>query len=218
MSDELKELHEARTWLRRLPDAYPKLEDTRLFKLTRLLTAEFVELREVFEKIEIYRDVDEATGTTLDLLGRNILQLRGQTTDETYRALIKSKAARNLSRGDVNDVKEIVAGMLSIDPSEVTLAVLWERDPAEPAAVEVAAPMTPLATFNLTPEQFAAVVQLIVAGGVRASTLLQGTFQLSSVYDELETSDEKGLADLDQTTGGTLGEYYDVRNTPPLPF
>ena len=83
--------------------------------------------------------------------------------------------------------------------------------------MEIAAPLHALAQYQLPPERWAAIMQLIVAAGVRASVLLRGTFQFSSLPAESQYAADKGFADLEQTTGGRLGAYYDAP-TPELPI
>lgn len=178
----MPEHEEARQLIERLPDTYNKSPGGRLFRLFRIIGAELAEVRAALTRTEKYRDIDQATGRTLDYIGSNVQQPRGQLADETYRALIKTKIARNLSRGDVDSVKRIIASMLSIDPSGVELQMGWRDDPPEPAAVTLlSAPLDAIARFGLGPEEFAVIAQRIVAAGVRVGTLLQGTFE----FDDL---------------------------------
>src|SRR5690606_26359548 len=201
---------------RRLPDTYAKEKSSRLFRLFRVIAAEFAQVRGALQTTERYRDIDQAAGYTLDLLGANVGQDRGQVSDYTYRGLIKGRIARNLSSGDVDDITQIVSVMLSIPVSEVTVTPLWRRIEQEPAAVEIAAPLNALAQYQLPPEQWAQLMQLIVAAGVRAAVLLRGTFRFSKFPDQVEYG-EHGFSDVDRTTGGTLGAYYDAP-TPELPI
>ena len=212
-----KELQEARELINRLPDTYAKETSSRLFKFFRVLGAEFAEVRDALTTTEEYRDIDRAAGETLDRIGSNVEQERGQVSDYTYRGLIKGKIARNLSPGDADSIKGIVSVMLSVPVSEVSVTPYWRRVEQEPAAVEIAAPLHALAQYQLPPERWAAIMQLIVAAGVRASVLLRGTFQFSSLPAESQYAADKGFADLEQTTGGRLGAYYDAP-TPELPI
>lgn len=208
-------LDEAKQLLKRLPSNYTKDESSNLAKMLEIVGGQIKSVKDALALAMAYRDVDQATGRTLDNIGRNVKQPRGTVSDATYRALIKAKIARNLSRGDINTLKAIVATMLSTDAGEVSVKPLWET---EPAAVQVSAPLAPLAQFELTPSGFAQIVQEIVAGGVRAATLLQGTFQFSSQPDAVEIDQDKGFAPLDQSTGGTLGAYYDTGDEQKLPI
>lgn len=215
IEDTTGEFAEADALAHRLPDTYNKDRGSRITRLFRIVGQEFAEIRRALRTTEQQRDVDQATGATLEGIGGNVRQPRGQLNDRAYRALIKAKIARHLSPGDVNSIKQVVAAMLDIGTADVGVRQLWHTDPPEPAAVEITAPMDALAQFDLTPTQFAAIMQHIVAAGVRVTSLLGGTFELS---EELEQDEERGLADDDMTIGGTLGEYYDVGDDTELPL
>lgn len=173
---------EAQRLVERLPDTYAKKPGSKVVRFFQIMAGELNAIKDALTTTERYRDVDQATGRTLDRIGSNVRQPRGQLADETYRALIKTKITRNLSRGDVDSVKRIIASMLSIDPSGVELQMGWRDDPPEPAAVTLlSAPLDAIARFGLGPEEFAVIAQRIVAAGVRVGTLLQGTFE----FDDL---------------------------------
>lgn len=183
----MSDREEARQLVERLPDTYNKQQESRIFRLFRVIGAEIAQLRAALTTTETYRDVDQATGATLDRIGRNVGQLRGQARDETYRALIKSRIVRNLSRGDVNSIKRILAATLNISPSDVQITQYWREENPEPAAIEIfGVPLSALGEFSLTHQQFAALVQRIVAAGVRVSTMLEGTFEYSDVPPFIE--------------------------------
>lgn len=100
MADEQLEIQEAEALIRRLPDTYAKQKSSRLFRLFRVIAAQFAQVRTALQTTERYRDIDQAAGYTLDLLGANVGQDRGQVSDYTYRGLIKGRIARNLSSGE----------------------------------------------------------------------------------------------------------------------
>lgn len=216
IEDTTGEFAEAANLAHRLPDTYNKDRGSRITRLFRVVGEQFAGIRRALRTTERMRDIDQATGATLDGIGGNVRQPRGQLHDRAYRALIKAKIARHLSPGDVDSIKEVVAAMLGITPADVGVRQLWRTDPPEPAAVEITAPIHALAQFELSPTQFAAIMQHIVAAGVRVTSLLGGTFELS---EDFETGDEeRGLADDDMTFGGTLGEYYDTGDHAELPL
>ena len=188
--DSTGEVSETISLVRRLPDNYTKKRESVLVRLFRIVGAEFASLRQALLTTEKYHDIDQAVGASLDNIGNDVRQPRGQLNDMAYRAVIKAKIARQLSPGDIDSIKRIVAAMLDVQTADVGLRTLWQADPSEPAAVEVSAPMDALAQFNLTPTQFAGLLQRLVAGGVRVATMLEGTFELS---EELEDDPEKGL-------------------------
>jgi len=215
--DATNEVLETMQLVRRLPSTYTKNPASVLFRLFRIVGTECESLRKALLTTERYRDIDQAEGVTLDRIGSNVRQPRGLLNDVLYRAVIKAKVASQLSPGDLDSIKRIVAAMLGIDVTEVRVKALWRADPPEPAAVEIAAPLHALAKYQLSPERWSALMQLVVAAGVRAAVLLQGTFQLSSLPDESQYDSGKGMSNLEQTTGGRLGAYYDAPS-PDLPI
>lgn len=191
--------------------------ETRIMRLFRLVGQEIAQLRGAFAKTGAYRDLDSATGATLDRIGRNVRQFRGALSDETYRVLIKGKIARNLSRGDVNSVKRVLAVTLGVEPSDIVVEPLWAAAIPEPAAVVITTSLDALANAGLSPKQFAQISQLVVAAGVRVQSLFEGTFQFAA-GDQPEMDPDTGFADEDQTFGGTLGAWFDPGEAPLLPL
>ena len=205
--------------LRRLTDNYSKDPDSNVGKLLNIAATEIEGLEETTDKIRLWRDIDHAEGETLDRIGYNVQQWRGQATDPIYRILIKSKIARNLSDGSVNTIIEVLAITLDVEYDQIQVRELWDDtvDP-EPAAIFVDVPAEPLNEIGFSITQFGRLVNRIVAAGVRASVLFQGTFQFSSSIDSSETDTDTGFADLAQTQGGQLGEIYDPEDDPDLPI
>ena len=198
--------------LLRLTDAYLKNPDSNLGKTLALAAEQIDGLRESVEKIGTWRDIDEAEGATLDAIGYNVQQWRGQATDPVYRILVKSKIARNLSDGSINTIIEVLAITLDTEPENIVISELWET---EPAAIQVDVPTVLLNEVGFSFAQFGRLVNRIVAAGVRANVLLQGTFQFS---DTLTIDAEAGFSDTDQLTGGYFGAVYDPAGDPDLPI
>jgi len=63
--------------LKRLTDNYRKDPQSNVGKLLGIVAGELEEAREALETTENYRDIDQATGVTLDRIGYNFLQYRG---------------------------------------------------------------------------------------------------------------------------------------------
>ncbi|AIQ63323.1 hypothetical protein PSTEL_09730 [Paenibacillus stellifer] len=206
--------------LRRFADTYNKDPNSNLGKLISILHEQLAAVGETLETVRDWRSIDSAAGTTLDKIGTNIVQPRGAATDEVYRVLLKSKIARNLSKTDVNTIIQVLALALDCDYSDIRIQEKFDdlEDP-EPAAINlIRVPTKRLNEVGMSPFQFARIVQKTVAAGVRVALIeLAGTFTLSSQYDVLETS-PLGLADVDMTTGGTLGEVYIPGDDYPLPI
>lgn len=210
--------------LRRLTDAYSRDPNSNLGRLLGIAAGELEDLREAIQTTRSYRDLDLAQGVTLDRIGRNVAQYRGMASDYVYRVLIRSKIARNLSDGSVNTLIRVLAVTLDIEPGQIRITERW---PAEPAAIQVDVPPGSLLAIGFSLTQFGRLVNRIVAAGVRADVLQEGTFVFSSVYaptspEDAEFDDEAGFNDLDEfgeplNIGGQLGAVYDPDDDPDLP-
>jgi hypothetical protein len=205
--------------LRRLTDVFRKDPESNIGKLMAILADQLAKLEQTVQRVEEWRDIDKAEGTTLDRIGENVAQHRGATTDEIYRILIKSKIARNLSKGDINTIITVLSTALDTDPSEIKIEELY-ADPIapEPAAISlIALPLDRINAVGMDPRQFAAIVQKTVAAGVRVGVIeLTGTFEYGAIGDPSDPN--AGFADLDQTMGGTLGAAYSPGLVPDLPL
>ena len=223
--------------LRRITDNYSKDPDSNVGKLLNIAATEIEKLEETADKIRLWRDIDHAEGETLDRIGYNVQQWRGQATDPVYRILIKSKIARNLSDGSINTIIEVLAITLDTDPENIAVKELWDEN--EPAAIQVDVPTEALNEAGFSLIQFGRLANRIVAAGVRANVLLEGTFQFSSDYESVNMDSEKGYAALvigdaygqteyglfrygeyeyDVVDGGYFGAVYDPTEDPDLPM
>ncbi|WP_214780985.1 DUF2612 domain-containing protein [Exiguobacterium sp. S3] len=205
---------------RRLTDTYTKKEDSNIGKVLLLLSEQIDDLNESFVAIENYRDLNQATGSTLDLIGKAIGQPRGKATDEVYRILLRARIARNASDGTTDKIINALALALNTDPSDIRISELTDGGVYEPATVGlVNLPIEALLGAGMTATQFGILLQRVVAAGVRvASVDLTGSFQLSESVDSSVIDNDKGLANLDQTTGGTLSGSFSPEDEVELPI
>jgi len=203
----------------RLTDVFRKDPESNVGKLMAIFADQLQKLEQTVQRVEQWRDIDQAKGTTLDRIGENVGQPRGVATDEIYRILIKSKIARNLSKGDINTIITVLSTALDTDPSEIKIVELY-NDPIEPEPAAISLIQLPLQRINevgMHPAQFARIVQRTVAAGVRVGVIeLVGTFEYGAIGDPPDP--DKGFADIDQTFGGTLGAAYSPGDVPDLPI
>lgn len=190
----------------RLTSNYDKTPGGNVYNLAQLTATMLQENEDVLDTMGNWLDVDQAEGTTLDMHGADIEQDRGQSPDEVYRVLIKSKILRLLSDGAINTIIDFLTFILDCDPAEVKVHELWPD--GKYATLNIEAPVGPISRTGLSVKQFGTLMNLVVAGGVRAEFLFQGTFRFSSVDSTVETS-PFGFSDTAQTSGGTLGTLYD---------
>lgn len=174
------------------------------------------ENEDLLDQMGNWRDIDQAEGKTLDRIGGNVQQVRGQAPDEVYRVLIKSKIKRNLSNGSINTLIDFLSFILQIEANEVDIRELWEvgRD----ATLHIDVPGEAINATGLTAKQFGTLINLVVAAGVKAEVLFEGSFGFSNDYTTSQTADPDGFADDAKTTGGTLGYAYDPSKDYELPF
>lgn len=204
--------------IRKLTDVFSKNIDSNVGKLILLFSEKIEEAENTFYKIESWRDINQAEGATLDLMGKDRSQQRGQVTDEIMRILIKARIARNSSDGTINSIIEALSLSLNASPYTIKIKALWNE--GKPATLMIEdIPLTALNRAGMSITQFGAIAQEVTAAGVRITSVnLTGTFALSSKANELETSLEFGLAPLDQSTGGILGAAFDPNQNIELPL
>ena len=156
--------------LSRLPDNYSREGQINNKKLHQVIYAEYEEIKNVFKDIKTSRDIDQAYGKTLELIGGNVQQPRvvGEN-DELYRLMIKTKIIANLSQGDIETINEI--GKAVLGDSFVSVRETW-NDPAynrEPAGLV----FTLQSRARIIPN----TIERAVAGGV-------GTYWVLILHEE----------------------------------
>lgn len=92
----------------RLPDAYSKDTDSKLFNLLFVPGRELDSIFDTAEKIQLWHDIDNARGKTLDLIGTNVQELRGGKDDIEYRKFLKLRIIINLSGGEIPTFNEVM--------------------------------------------------------------------------------------------------------------
>ncbi|NMB46639.1 MAG: DUF2612 domain-containing protein [Firmicutes bacterium] len=197
--------------MEKLTDNYNKDPRGNIGKLFKIITDELMEIQSTFQKINDWRDVDNAEGFGLDRIGFNVRQFRGMAPDEIYRVLIKSRIARNRSDGSINTIIRVLSMALDTDPSELKI-VEGYTDPIEPepASIKVMElPIKRILDIGMTAEQFARMAAKTTAAGVGVKEIqMYGTFQLSIMPAELEVDPDTGLSDINMQQGGELGMIY----------
>lgn len=145
--------------LSRLTWNYRKDEDSNIYKLFATLAPEIEHLKEVFEKIESWGGIENAEGSTLDLIGEDVRQERLGMNDEQYRQRLRFRTVLNRSDADINSVN--IAMRAIAGANFVRLYEAEKKEPyLEPAAV--------IAQIQkLYPEMPFQEMENILAAGVR---------------------------------------------------
>lgn len=105
----------------KLPDAYAKAEDSNNYKMLELANQLYSDLQKDLQDIKDLRNIQQATGKTMDRYGAMVGQSRNGSTDEQYRVKIMNKISSMISSSDYNSVKNNICQMLDIDSSSIQL-------------------------------------------------------------------------------------------------
>lgn len=206
--------------VKRFADYFDKSPDSNISKLMSIFATEAQEVKATNDRIRHWRNIDNAEGVGLDLIGQNVNQPRGVANDEVYRILLKSKIARNLSDGTIDTIIQVLSIALSVEPKLIKIKEKWD-DPEEPepAAIRVIElPLTKLNEAGLDPTNFVRIVQQTVAAGVKVGVIeLTGTFEFGDITNSIDTN--KGLGDInDEGIGGYFGAVYTPSQDNELPI
>ncbi|MBT2603731.1 hypothetical protein J7E55_11960 [Bacillus sp. ISL-53] len=205
-------------WLTRLTDNIKKNSESNIGKLLSIADSEIEQLKNTLLQVEEWRNIHNAQGVTLDLMGENVGQPRGKASDDIYRVLIRGKDAQGLADGTINKIIHILSITLDCDPSDINIVSQKENGGTESAALIIRkVPLDALNKVGLSPIQFGKIAEKTVAGGVRLALIdMQGTFRFSSQRNEIETSPD-GFSS-NGTDGGTLGSVYTPGDEVDLPI
>jgi hypothetical protein len=123
--------------VKRLTDNYKKNPESNIGKLLSIIDFELDRLKDTYKLIDSYRAIDNATGATLDNIGKNVLQDRGGMDDITYRLFLKVKIRSNLSGGQIETINDIMTVILG--DNYLGLREVWNNSTYsnEPAAFEI---------------------------------------------------------------------------------
>lgn len=186
--------------VKKLPDSYRKDTNSNNHKLLNLNEQEIAVIRKDQEDIFNALDIYSATGYTLDQYGLMVGQKRGLLPDNTYRAMILTKLAINLSQGNHESVINVLSSIFNCDKSDIVIL-----DSEKPCAVEIKTfPLSVLVGAGFSSRQAVEMIAKLLPSGVTVDAEnFEGTFEFADtadVYDE-----NTGFGDIDQTIGGYLG-------------
>lgn len=119
----------------RLPERFRKPNNENLYYV--LYHDGFDDIYTGLEGVRDSRNIDKASGKSLDLLGANVGQFRNGEDDDFYRLLIKTRIIANLSIGDAPTINHVMSALIK----EVYLGLeeVWMKKEHlfEPAAIKL---------------------------------------------------------------------------------
>jgi len=181
----------------------------------QIVSEELDDIQIMYRRIEDWQDLEQAEGVALDNIGQDLMQFRGEVSDDIYRVLIASRIARNKATGTYNNMIEVLSLALNVDPSEI---VIEEGIAGEPQTITlIQIPLTTLAEIGMTIGQLGRIVARLTAAGIGVKFVeFFGTFEY--VGDSLGFDLDTGYADENMVNGGTLGDLYQPDNDPNFPI
>lgn len=201
-----------------LPDSYCKSKDCNNYKLFQCITPEFDLLVRQILELRKSINIDYAHGGTLDKIALNVNQARGSVNDIVLRTLMKAKIAADMSEGTIDTLLDVIGFIIGDETNKSQVEEMYnDSENPEPAAINIIVPAEGIIDAGVTLGQFVALITNIKAAGVRVYANLQGTFEFGEIA-EYGPEYDTGFADIEQTTGGSLGILYDPENDEPLPI
>lgn len=183
-----------------LPDAFAKDKNSNNYKLLKIEKFIYDRTLQIITSINDILDIDNATGATLDAYGKGLRVARGTLTDDQYRIRIKAKRAQARCDGTRDSVAEALAYVLSTDTSRIKI----KSGNVTGDVILLDIPLETLKKAEFSTEQINEMINEMLPQGVSlSSSYYSGTFRLGATWGE--KSAEKGLGNIEGTTGGTLG-------------
>lgn len=166
--------------------------------LITIFAAPFQEVYDALLQLQDERDLDNAVGDQLDILGGVLNKLRAGADDDTYRIRLRAHIRLLKSSGTQPELLDLL---------DTLLAGSYLFTPYYPASFVIEA--VPALTASQASE-FGAIIQAGKAAGVRGFLVYSledddETFQFAS-GDASETDTATGFADDAQTTGGAIAD------------
>lgn len=107
---------------RKLPDAYNKTVGSNLYNLLQLLNLLDIDLKSDLKNILQSRNIENATGATLDAYGEMVGVKRNCASDENYRTRIIARISTLTVDSDINSVLSAIARTFGIDVSDIKIS------------------------------------------------------------------------------------------------
>lgn len=200
-------MYDHQAMFNRLPSRYRKPTTERIYKV---LYQEGKAFFNAYKSIDNSRNIDLASGKTLDYLGGNVGQYRNGEDDDLYRQLIKVRIIANMSIGSIPVINTVMSAL--VKDVYLGLNESWQDDwmNKEPAAIAI-----DLSTFD---QRFPIeIIEKVKAAGIRVLINIKlrtrhniyfGLARRERVHIKyLPWSLELHLQDK-KFFGGYLGRYY----------
>ena len=164
--------------LNELPTPIDNNADSNNAKLLSVLADDMVNMQELIDQINLWRDISEAQGAWLDKIGHDWGVSRDGYDDGFYRFMIKTKQLQRQTDGTYSSLIKLIAKSLGANYSEINVKAV----PDEPNAITVT--NIPVEYID-SQQKEAMVLQRIrksVVAGVRVANIQFQTVAKSTLY------------------------------------
>lgn len=120
-------------YLDKLTGAFNTEYGPNIQKLVRFFSASLSDVRDIFNGIATYRNIDQASGKLLDDIGDKLNEKRGKADDRFYRIMLKSKIVARRGDTTVNGILTTIKNAFGVDIKGVKII----NHPSEPLTVSI---------------------------------------------------------------------------------
>lgn len=134
--DEYIPPYDLTTILNELPSSLNYQEDSNNAKMLSFYADTMVDIQNLLNQMQIWRDINKAEGQALDRIGADYEVYRNGYDDDFYRFMIRSKQLQRLTDGTYNSLIKLVGDSLEADYADFNVRPMYEST-GEPDAVEI---------------------------------------------------------------------------------
>ncbi len=124
------------TILNELPSSLNYQEDSNNAKMLSFYADTMVDIQNLLNQMQIWRDINKAEGQALDRIGADYEVYRNGYDDDFYRFMIRTKQLQRLTDGTYNSLIKLVGDSLEADYADFNVRPMYETT-GEPDAVEI---------------------------------------------------------------------------------
>ncbi len=128
--------YDLNTLLNELPVSLAYSEDSNNAKLLSFYADSMVDVENLLNTINAWRDIDSAQGKALDYYGEDHNVYRNGADDNFYRFMIKTKRLQRMTDGTYDSIIKLVCQSLGADYGEINVRPMYESS-GEPDAIEI---------------------------------------------------------------------------------
>lgn len=128
-------LFDTETLMNEISWQWYKQPDGNYYKLMDIFTSNINAVDDLAQKVADWRDIGNAQGAILDMLGQNYNVKRVSDDDDFYRFMIRSQQIASRANGTADDILSLITRTLDVNPNNIHLTRT-----AEPNHIRISLP------------------------------------------------------------------------------